>query len=299
MNLFRDFLLMLTTLPIPMPRTWTESSGFYTSGTAQIETSVSPHDGRVTSVEQGYKLFHTPLTRGGIKHSLRSVLPGYNFTHLLQLYLIAERDINLVNMLPYLNLAYPVSGNTAQNVFRVPIVAGEIYSIYGNTQYACPYRLFYENAGDDEADVLAGSFPYLDSNFPHCFYLSDEKIASLKDNSIEYLVLEISTPPITSICVVNGKYLSTHHNDENKDLIPRSEETGQAHLVPSLSVTKAVAADKLYSMLLEIYVNNLSDPELRDNLHSIVGFGGDLDALLPECSRGVYDLDGNTDRRIL
>jgi hypothetical protein len=69
--------------------------------------------------------------------------------------------------------------------------------------------------------------------------------------------------------------------------------------VPSLSVTKAVAADKLYSMLLEIYVNNLSDPELRDNLHSIVGFGGDLDALLPEYSRGVYDLDGNTDRRIL
>jgi hypothetical protein len=320
MNLLRDYLVELTTAQIPMPKKWAETMGVYIEGNSQIDIG----GGVVSTIETGYELFKTVLTRGVTSHVNNTTkLNVIRVLYLLQLFLLAERDINGVNMLPYLNLAQKIVSSSRENIFVFPVVIGELYTIYGDTQYPLILTIYYAHTNEVLARV---AIPHLSSMVPYVLDTTDIKLLGItrlytgeveaenNKNIMEYIEAKLEAPVGVEVSVINGCYFPLGHAILRDALNPLAEEElnplaeeelkplaldGSIRLVPSLSHTHVLASEKLFSMLFGASINSNSSIELVSNVFSILSLSGDLNLLLPAYTRGIYDLDGNSDRRVL
>jgi hypothetical protein len=312
MNLLRDYLVELTTAQIPMPKKWAETMGVYIEGNSQIDIG----GGVVSTIETGYELFKTVLTRGVTSHVNNTTkLNVIRVLYLLQLFLLAERDINGVNMLPYLNLAQKIVSSSRENIFVFPVVIGELYTIYGDTQYPLILTIYYAHTNEVLARV---AIPHLSSMVPYVLDTTDIKLLGItrlytgeveaenNKNIMEYIEAKLEAPVGVEVSVINGCYFPLGHAILGEELNPLAKEElkplaldGSIRLVPSLSHTHVLASEKLFSMLFGASINSNSSIELVSNVFSILSLSGDLNLLLPAYTRGIYDLDGNSDRRVL
>ena len=291
--MIKAYLNNLVNQRIPMPNSWMRSMGLGIENTKRIE-----FDSKVHSENTGYSMFDS-LNRGYISHKPKMFEYSSETHYLLGMYLRALRDLKGINYLPFYNCVNKTEEIRHTRYSYAPIILGEKYSIFADSILPLKLSVRYSHNGQV---LLSRPLNRISTNRPIIF--DSKEITGVSENLLEYLELVLESTSNIEVSVLEGIYQGSGVAPIFEGTISamrRYDEStaGKTNiLIPKLSKEHDSYSSKLIQCLLGLSVSDQSNSEIRQELISAFGNASTVSDTVRKNTKGLYDIDGNSDRRL-